>query len=102
MTSIARLHTATQLMKFYYPSRAILHEKESSMQIILQFEADLAIQSSSCVVELWSELPVWFFSLVIPYALGGKKSKTNLKMCTICKMPWSIQSARSLKQSVKV
>lgn len=48
-------------MKFYYPSRAILHEKESSMQIILQFEADLAIQSSSCAVELGLNFQFGFF-----------------------------------------
>lgn len=61
MTSIARLHTATQLMKFYYPSRAILHEKESSMQIILQFEADLAIKSASYAVELGLNFQFGFF-----------------------------------------
>lgn len=62
MTSIAQLHTATWLMKFYYLSCAISHEKESNMHFILQFGADLAIQSLFCVIELCSEFSGFFIS----------------------------------------
>lgn len=66
-------------MKFYYPNCAISHEKESSMQIILQFGADLAIQNSSCVVELCPEFSGFFYFLIIPYGLGEKNFQRKLE-----------------------